>query len=140
MPPSDPVTERLSPAQSAALVALLAGARMTEAADAAGVTDRTVRSWLATDPDFRAALLEAHSASWRGAVARLSELAGKAVAALEDVLDDEGATGATKIRAAEVILERVEKTLELEDLAKRLEALEQAAAERGEGKGSAWRQ
>src|SRR5688572_24452300 len=72
----------LTPAQWAAVEALLSGARQSEAAAKAGVTDRTLRNWSA-DPAFKAELASAREAMLEVALGGLPRRIERAFAILE---------------------------------------------------------
>jgi hypothetical protein len=77
------------------------------------------------DPDFKAALADTRRELQGSYTLRLVSIADKAVGALERAVEC-GET-AQEIRAAHEILERIDKRLELEDLAVEIERLKEAA-------------
>jgi hypothetical protein len=77
------------------------------------------------DPDFKAALADTRRELHGSYTLRLVAIADKAVGALERAVTC-GETNA-EIRAAHEILERIDKRLELEDLAVEIERLKEAA-------------
>jgi len=113
--------DTLRPAQRRAIVALMAERTIDKAAASAGVARKTLYRWLGT-PAFRAALTEAQAAATAGALRRLAELTGEAVDALSDVLDK--GTPAERLRAADLILSHFGKLKLLDDIERRLSALE----------------
>lgn len=114
--------------QRRALAALMATTSRDEAAQAAGVAPRTLRSYLA-DPDFRAAydaLLDASvDAALDSSRAGLSE----AVDALRTIVADRGATASARVSAARVVLEYVSELAEMREFDRRLRALEEGSNE-----------
>lgn len=77
----------LTPAQEAALTALLAGQDQGQAAEAAGVTRQTVNGWANHDPVFVARMNAERRAAWAARVERLRALVGQAVDVLADDLE-----------------------------------------------------
>ena len=117
------LSENLSGHQSRALAALLAHPTISEAAKACGLHERTVRRYL-EDSGFRAAYLEARRAVVSTATARLQATGSEAVECLRDVMKDKAAPASARVSAARTVLELSYRGLELEDLERRLAALE----------------
>src|SRR5262245_12513652 len=114
----------LSPAQGAALAALVQGQSVTAAARRAGVSPGTVRRWLADDPTFiaaRNAALAERDDRPRAGVAALGQ---KAVAILREAMDGHAESG--EVRAAVEVV----KLLRLAEPAP-ARATDPADAERG---------
>lgn len=116
----------VKPKQARAIAALLDPVNRTNdaAAVAAGVGKRTLQDWLASDPDFQAALTEAQSAMIGEATRRLTALTGLAVDALAECLGPY-TNEKVSLTAAVAVLDRVLKFKELADFEQRLAALEQ---------------
>ncbi len=127
MTPPDTAARR--PVADAALVAaLVGGATLDEAADAANVSRRTVARRL-KDPAFRGELEPLR----REALARAADrLAGLATAALETLDELLGAHHPPTIRlgAARAVLHEASRFHDAAELAKRIEAIEQALRKR----------
>jgi hypothetical protein len=113
--------------QFAALEALLRGQTMSAAAVAGGVNDRTMRRWV-HEPVFRQTLMEARRDAFGQAVGLTARYAPVAVATLVKVMNDNLASPSARVAAAGLLLKFGREGLELDDLASRIEALEQAAA------------
>jgi hypothetical protein len=109
-----------------AIAALLSQRNQEEAAQAAGVSKRTLNRWLRM-PAFRAAYLDARRAAMSQANARLQQTASAAVSALLKVMVDPSTPASVRVRAADCVLARGNQGLENEDLDVRLAALERAA-------------
>ena len=109
-----------------ALEALLTCATVRDAAKRANLGPTTVYRYLA-DPAFKAALRARQDQVIAGAVAALAGLAGDAVEALRDVLDDDEASHGVRVRAALGVLAQVQNMIELRDLVDRVAALEARA-------------
>jgi transposase-like protein len=107
----------------AAIAALLTQRNVEEAAKAVGVAANTLLRWL-KDPEFDAAYREARRAAYSQSIARLQQASGTAVSALFKVLVESGTPASARVRAAECILERAHRGIELEDLETRIAKLE----------------
>jgi hypothetical protein len=118
------LSENLSAHQSRALAALLVCPTISQAAKACGLHERTIRRYL-EDWRFRAAYLEARRAVVSQATAQLQAAGAEAVEALRDVMGDKAAPASARVSAARAVLELGHRGLEDEDLAHRLEVLEQ---------------
>jgi hypothetical protein len=103
------------------LLALAAGRTVREAAELAGVGERTVTRRLA-DPDFRRQVAEARSAMMDRALGKLADATSDAVATLKDLLD--AASETARLGAAKSILELSTKLRETVELEQRIAALE----------------
>lgn len=108
--------------QARAIGALLSAPTVREAAELAGVSERTLTRWLAED-DFRAALLTAEGEAIDRAARRLIGLQDQALSVLAGVLC--GTDSATvKVRAAQTVLEFTLRLRELRNIESRLAKLE----------------
>lgn len=116
----------------AAANALAAGRTVPQAAQAAGVSERTVRRWR-EDPAFRDQVTELRTGLLDLALGQLSEAAVEAVATLRAALtappSQARATGA-RVAAARAILSMLVPLKEVLDLEERINALEAEAEER----------
>lgn len=114
----------LTPKQKRVLSALMTSKTVTEAAETARVGRRTLTRWLNEDDLFRAEYHHHLAEAVRETTRRAVQGASKAVDALIEVLD----TGkpADKVRAAAVLLDRMPRLRELENLEDRLVRLEMA--------------
>jgi hypothetical protein len=115
----------LSSRQQRAVAALLASKSVAEAASTAGVGERTLYRWLAEDQAFRAALSQAEGDLLDTATRRLLTLQGKAIDALEHLIE-RAETEGVRLRAAQVAIDTSLKLREMRDIEQRLTALEQA--------------
>lgn len=119
-------SSKLSHRQEEAIVALLAQRSVEEAARAAGVGARTLYRWM-KEPAFDAAYRAAKRAAFGQAIGRLHHLSSAAVSTLGKVMLEGGTPPATKVRAADSILNHTIKAIENEDIEARVAALERAA-------------
>jgi len=123
MSQNDPFDRRLTPKQTTALVALLAGYSMQSAASSAGVTPKTLYRWR-RDPAFAAELRDGEAELVNSALRTLQTLTRPAVLTCGAVLSDTTARTADKLRAASIILSTVLELKNLVDLEARVSALE----------------
>ena len=115
----------LTPKQQKALAALLTEPTILAAAAKVGVNERTLHRWL-EEPAFAVAYRTARREAVRQAVARLQQVSTHAVTVLVTVMASKDTPPATRVAAAKTVLETAIKAVELEDLAARIEALEQS--------------
>lgn len=94
--------DRLSRIQARAIPALLSSRTIAEAATAAGVGEKTLRRWLASEP-FASVYRQAARESAREAVSTLLAAQREAVQTLRECLQAE--SPATRVRAARALLE-----------------------------------
>ena len=99
---------------------------MTQAADAAGIGEVTLWRWLRI-PTFKEQYRLARREAVSQAVGQLQAACSVAVVALTDVFRDVNCPASAR-SAARTVLEMALKGVELEDLAVRVEELEQQAA------------
>ncbi|HEY4359594.1 MAG TPA: hypothetical protein VGN17_01430 [Bryobacteraceae bacterium] len=97
-----------------------------EAARAVGVAPKTLLRWQ-KEPEFEAAFREAKRAAFSQTIGRMHQMASAAVTTLGKVMVDPATPPATKVRAADSILNHPAKAIEIEDIEARLGELERAA-------------
>ena len=119
----------LSPKQEKALIALLTEPTISAAAKTAGIGERTLHTWLGEDA-FAKAYRDARRAAVQQTIARLQQASSMAVTTLMEVMDGMGNSPAARVSAAKAVIEQTLKSTEIEDLAARIEALEQAQGDR----------
>src|SRR5258708_8010274 len=108
-----------------AIVALLTQRTQEEAARVAGVGIATLLRWQKL-PEFQVAYREAKRAAFSQSIARLHQMSSAAVSTLGKIMGDANAPASTRVRAADSILNHTTKAIEIEDIAARVAALEQA--------------
>jgi histone acetyltransferase (RNA polymerase elongator complex component) len=113
-----------------AIVALLTTRTVDEAARAAKISAKTLMRWQ-KEPEFDLAFRAAKRAAFGQAIARLHQLSSAAVSTLGKVMLEGGTPPATRVRAADSILNHTIKAIENEDIETRVSALERAAEESG---------
>jgi hypothetical protein len=121
-------SKRLTRKQEQAIIALLANRTVEEAARACKTPVRTLFRWL-KEHDFDAAYRAAKKDAFGQGIARLHYLSSAAVSTLGKVMLDAATPPATKVRAADSILNHTIRAIETEDLDARLAALERNAEE-----------
>jgi len=109
-----------------AVIALLTHRTMEEAARAVNVATKTLLRWQ-KEPEFDDAYRSAKRAAFGQSIARLHHLSSAAVSTLGKIMLDSATPPATRVRAADSILDHTTKAIEIEEIEARVAALEQAA-------------
>ncbi len=122
----DYMQRALTSVQERAIIALLNEQTISRAAAVAEVGQRTLYRWL-RKPEFARAYREARREAFGQAIALTQRYAPLAVNTLAQVMMDDGAPTSSKVAAATTILRFGREGIEVDDLAARVEALEQAA-------------
>ncbi len=119
-----PGRARLTRKQQQAIAALLSTKTIAEAANVAGIGERTLKRWLAEDDSF----LDAYKTEQRrlvdGAINKLRKAAGDFVDALHQVSKSRKASAAARAQAARGGLEVMLKAIRIEELERRVAELE----------------
>src|SRR5713101_3682781 len=116
---------RLSRRAAQAIAALLEHRTQEKAAAAAGISPVTL--WrLQRKAEFRKALFEARSDAFSQAIGRLQHGSSAAATTLLRVMCDGAAPAASRVRAAQCVLESAARGLGLQDLEIRLRELEKS--------------
>jgi hypothetical protein len=108
-----------------AIASLLATSTIREAASQCGISERTLKRWLAM-PEFQAVLSEAKSDILKAATSKLRRDASAAVDVLSSVAGDTEAPAGSRVTAGRAILELAFKSHETETLEERISALERS--------------
>lgn len=114
--------KKLTPQQRKAIETLFTTGSVTAAALASGVTRTTLYKWK-NDTAFTEAMQEAEAEAVAGLARSLAGLGESAAAALFDALQP-GEKMSTRLRAAEIVTDRLLKLRELVTLEERIAALE----------------
>ena len=94
----------MTPNQQRALQALLTQPNKKAAAEAAGISTRTMRAYLA-DPDFQKEYKRAFSQLVQDATRQAQQALSPAISALRDIVEDEEENSSARIAAARSLLE-----------------------------------
>ena len=116
--------------QEQAIAALLTAPTLGKAGEIAGVSERTLRNWLA-EPAFAAEYRKARERLIAQTVAVLHSACGGAVATLEAIAADDAQPAAARVSAAGKLLENAWRGREALDVSERLAAIEQQLAQKG---------
>lgn len=119
----------MTPKQQKALLALLTSPTREKAAAAAGITSKTLRSYLA-DPTFQAEYKKAFSGLVEDAARQAQQAIEPALSTLRDIVEDAGENAQARISAARSLLEYSMKLTETTDILTRLDELETLAEEK----------
>lgn len=119
--------------QQKALAALIRAPTIEAAAETAGVGYSTVRKWLKSDPEFRAAYRRELDELLQDASAQSRKNLSAALDVLADVMQH-GENSQTRIGAAKAVLEYSLKLNEALDVQQRMAAIEETIRELEEGR------
>ena len=118
----------MTPKQQKALLALLTSPTREKAAAAAGITSKTLRSYL-MDPAFQAEYKKAFSGLVEEATRQAQRSIAPALSTLREIVEDVGENAQARISAARSILEYGLRLTETADILARLDELETAMGE-----------
>jgi len=106
--------------------ALLQQPGLEKAATAAGIS--AVTAWrISQTPEFQQEYRQARREAFSQSIGRLQQASSAAVTTLMKIMVDPTAPAASRVRAADCILDRGAKALELEDMEARISVLERTA-------------
>jgi hypothetical protein len=114
----------LSPKQEEAIAALLSQPTIKQAAESVGMGERTLHRWLVEDHAFIAAYRQARRIVFAQAIAQTQRLLPVAINTLGKVMTDPDAPHTAKVAAATAVTRFSRESIELDDLAERIEAIE----------------
>ena len=114
-----------------AVAALLSHRNVEEAAKAVGIAPTTLIRWQ-QQPEFQDAYRKARRAAFSQSIGRLQQASTAAVSTLLKVMVDPATPPATKVRAADSVLDHSAKAIELEDIGARVAELERTALDRAQ--------
>jgi hypothetical protein len=106
-----------------AIAALLSHRSVEEAARVVGISANTLLRWM-KEPEFEDACREARRAALSQAIGRMRDATGAAVTTVLKIMLDSNAPAGTRLRAAEVVLEKAAQAGQIEDLEVRVTTLE----------------
>ncbi len=114
----------LTPRQEQAACSLAAGYTIEAASEHCKTTSRAVKKWLANIPAFKERIVELRSQATEVALSRLSRFAGAAAKEIVRTMLH-SANEKVRLRAADLLLEKLLPLTELCNHEERLQALEQ---------------
>ena len=117
---------KLGRKKEAAILALLSQRNVEEAARVGGISERTLYRWM-QEPDFDGAYRAARRAAFSQSAARLQQMSSPAVTTLGKIMVDTSAPAASRVRAADSVLNHAAKAIEIEDIEARVSELERLA-------------
>jgi len=120
--------EGITPKQEAAIVALLNEPTVARAAITADVDERTLHRWLA-DPDFARAYRNARRVAFAQAIAVTQRYAPLAIHTLSKIMADQAVGASARVSAATALLKFSRESIELDDLASRVDELERSLSD-----------
>lgn len=122
------IADTLRPEQEQAIIALLNEPTVQLAADKVGVDVSTLYRWLREQP-FSQAYRDARREAFRHAISLTQKYAPAAIQTLMKIMQDPVAPHSAKVSASTALLKFSRESIELDDLASRVEALEQASSQ-----------
>ena len=114
-----------------AVAALLTQPNIDLAAKSVGISPNTLLNWMKV-PEFQTAYRDAKRAAYSQAMARLQQAVPLAVQTMIKLIADPGTPASVRARAADSVVNHANKSIEIEDIAARVTALEEAAGEQGQ--------
>ena len=126
---SEPLTMRKARQREQLILALLQQPTLSKAAEQIGIS--SVTAWRITKTtEFQEEYRQARREAFSQALGRLQQAASAATSTLLKIMVDATAPPASRVRAANCILEHAANALEVEDLQVRLAKLEQVAEDK----------
>lgn len=121
----------MTPKQNKVLAALLTSPSKAAAAQAAGISSRTLRDYLA-DPSFQTEYKRAFAGLVEDATRQAQQAIAPALSTLREIVESEDENAQARISAARSILEYSVKLTEQTDILTHLDELEKQAMREGE--------
>lgn len=121
----------LSTKQENAIVALLNEPSVAKAAQACGLNQKTIHRWL-DEPVFSRAYRKARREAFAQAIAASQRYAPVAVQTLAKIMTDATLSVASRVSAATALLKFSRESIELDDLATRVDDLEKSVKDEQE--------
>lgn len=105
--------------------ALIATPTLKDAAFSSGVSVKTLQRWL-DDPGFVNQVKAAQDEILEGTTRIVAAAASRAVATLQGIMEDAGNPSGARVSAARTLLDTSMRIFELQNIQRRLEAIERA--------------
>lgn len=112
------------------IAALLSTSTVREAAEVAGVSERTIYTRL-KEKDFKASLEKTRRELWKGHTQALQGQLGKAIDTIVEIMDGDDVPPQVRLNAASEIIRSGMKLTELVDVVERVDALERFTEDNG---------
>lgn len=134
MSENDDSTKKLSTTQNKAVAALVTGATQQQAADAAGVSAKTVWRWLNDEAYFADELKQHTSTAMHAARLQLAANMETAVSTMVEIMGHKKppAGSGVRLRAAKMVIDSALRVAEFSDITERLDAIEARLAGGGQ--------
>lgn len=110
------------------IAALLSTTTITEAAEIAGVSAKTIHARL-KDQNFKNELDKARRELWKGYATSLQGRLGRAIQTISEIMDNEEAPPQVRLNASAEIIRSGMRITELVDVVERVDALEKIVEE-----------
>lgn len=110
------------------IAALLSTTTITEAAEIAGVSAKTIHARL-KDENFKNELDKARRELWKGYATSLQGRLGRAIQTISEIMDNEEAPPQVRLNASAEIIRSGMRITELVDVVERVDALEKIVEE-----------
>lgn len=120
---------KIAAIREAAILALLSEPTIEKAAARAGVSERTLRRWLASNQSFRAAYEAARRTTYEAGINRVQALTARAVETLEELLQAKKYP-AVRLGAARTVTEIGMHQHDAETIMRKLDEIEAAQRQR----------
>jgi uncharacterized protein (UPF0147 family) len=117
--------DNLDPKQQEAIASLLTHPTVKQAASAVGIGERTLHRWLVEDQAFIHAYHQARRIVFQQAIAQTQRLLPLAINTLGQIMADKSAPHSARVSAATAVTRFSRESIELDDLAERVAAIEQ---------------
>ena len=126
---ADNAPNGLTPKQEEAIAALLTETTVEAAAKRIEVGERTLYRWLG-EPVFRAEYQRCRREAFGQAIALLQRYSPMAATTLATIADDKAAPHSARVQASNAMLKHCRDSIELDDLAARVQMLEEQQKQR----------
>ncbi len=126
------MNEQLTTQQNKAIEALLLTNTIVRAAKRANVSEASIYHWMKQE-SFQTALREARRDILAHTTTRLQQMSVRALDTLENVMEDEKASSASRVSASRLSLEMMYRGCALDDIVERLKTVEKRHLSRQNG-------
>lgn len=103
---------------------------LKEAAECAGISERTLYSWLHEDTAFKQAYKDLRQRQLQLISDNISDKITEALAVLSEVMSDVGAKPAARVAAARIVIDSFIKIMHITELEERITEIERQLAEK----------